>query len=211
MGILATTLLLAVAATVPQQPWSGECVGVTDGDTISVMHQGAAVTIRIWGIDAPESGAEYSNRAKQFLSRRVFRKQVRVTPKDTDRYQRTVAQVSVDGEDIGQALVREGLVWHWPQYSHNDTTLAAVESQAKSARRNIWSLPNPVPPWEQQRALRAADQAVPSETVFHGNVNSKIFHAPWCRYYTCKNCTRVFTSRDDAIQAGYRPGKICKA
>jgi len=44
---------------------------------------------------------------------------------------------------------------------------------------------------------------------YHGNVNSHVFHAPGCRYYNCQNCTAVFHSRQAAIQAGYRPCKIC--
>lgn len=49
-----------------------------------------------------------------------------------------------------------------------------------------------------------------TETVYHGNVRSKKFHRPGCRYYDCKNCTARFTSREQAIQAGYVPCKVCK-
>lgn len=45
--------------------------------------------------------------------------------------------------------------------------------------------------------------------TYHGNVKSGVFHAPSCRYYDCKNCNAVFHSRQDAINAGYRPCKIC--
>jgi len=48
-----------------------------------------------------------------------------------------------------------------------------------------------------------------SGTVYHGNVKSKVFHHPGCRWYNCKNCTRVFYSREEAINAAYRPCKIC--
>ncbi|WP_246803911.1 Ada metal-binding domain-containing protein [Desulfosarcina cetonica] len=46
--------------------------------------------------------------------------------------------------------------------------------------------------------------------IYHGNVDSHIFHKPSCRYYNCKKCTKKFTSREDAIEAGYRPCKVCK-
>jgi methylphosphotriester-DNA--protein-cysteine methyltransferase len=49
-----------------------------------------------------------------------------------------------------------------------------------------------------------------AETVYHGNVRSKKFHRPGCRYYNCKNCVVRFTSRAQAIQAGYVPCKVCK-
>ncbi|MBU4575560.1 MAG: hypothetical protein KUA39_18040, partial [Desulfarculus sp.] len=53
----------------------------------------------------------------------------------------------------------------------------------------------------QPQTVRVAQ----TETVYHGNVRSKKFHRPSCRYYDCKNCTARFTSREQAIQAGYVP------
>ena len=49
-----------------------------------------------------------------------------------------------------------------------------------------------------------------ADTEYHGNVSSKIFHGPDCRYYDCKNCTAIFNTREEAINSGYRPCKICK-
>ncbi len=45
--------------------------------------------------------------------------------------------------------------------------------------------------------------------VYHGNKKSKVFHKSSCRYYNCKNCTKIFYSRKEAIHAGYHPCKIC--
>ena len=44
---------------------------------------------------------------------------------------------------------------------------------------------------------------------YHGDKSSMIFHQSSCRHYNCKNCTVVFTSREAAIAAGYRPCKVC--
>jgi hypothetical protein len=45
---------------------------------------------------------------------------------------------------------------------------------------------------------------------YHGNVESWIFHASHCRWYRCKHCTAVFETRQEAIDGGYRPCKVCK-
>jgi len=45
---------------------------------------------------------------------------------------------------------------------------------------------------------------------YHGNVKSKIFHDADCRYFDCKSCVAVFENRDEAIEADYRPCKVCK-
>ncbi|MCJ2165949.1 MULTISPECIES: Ada metal-binding domain-containing protein [unclassified Pseudodesulfovibrio] len=58
--------------------------------------------------------------------------------------------------------------------------------------------------------LRLPGEAQAASTVYHGNRNSYIFHQPACRYYNCKNCSVVFTSRQEALGAGFRPCKICK-
>ena len=59
-------------------------------------------------------------------------------------------------------------------------------------------------------AVPPAQVARLADVEYHGNVKSHIFHGPNCRYYDCKNCVRVFTTRQAAIKAGYRPCKICK-
>ncbi len=46
--------------------------------------------------------------------------------------------------------------------------------------------------------------------IYHGNIESKIFHKSSCRYYNCKNCIKNFSSREEALRAGYRPCKVCK-
>lgn len=46
--------------------WSGECVGVTDGDTLKVLRAGRTeVKIRLYGVDAPESMQAWGSRSKQ--------------------------------------------------------------------------------------------------------------------------------------------------
>lgn len=44
----------------------------------------------------------------------------------------------------------------------------------------------------------------------HGNVDSRIYHNARCRYFTCKKCTAVFSSPQEAQKNGYRPCKVCK-
>jgi hypothetical protein len=44
---------------------------------------------------------------------------------------------------------------------------------------------------------------------FHGNVRSKVYHAPGCANYNCPNCTAIFHTKEEAEKAGYRPDKAC--
>ena len=44
---------------------------------------------------------------------------------------------------------------------------------------------------------------------YHGNQNSKVFHAPGCKDYDCKNCVVTFEAIEAATKAGFRPHKSC--
>ena len=74
------------------QTFDTKVVGVHDGDTITVYDGREQTRIRLDGIDCPENGTDFSQRAKQFTSDLVFGKQVRIEGKETDRYGRLVAR-----------------------------------------------------------------------------------------------------------------------
>jgi endonuclease YncB( thermonuclease family) len=48
--------------------FSGRVVGVIDGDTLEVLHNRHPERIRLSGIDRPEKGQAFGNRAKQAIS-----------------------------------------------------------------------------------------------------------------------------------------------
>jgi endonuclease YncB( thermonuclease family) len=196
------TVGLAIVTLTAAERFTGRVVGVSDGDTISVLHQGRAVQIRLEGIDCPEDGQAFGERAKQFTSDRVFGREVDVDVRDVDRYGRLVARVVIDGQDLSVALLRAGLAWHYTEHS-TDRTLATAELEARVARRGLWEAGSPTPPWEYRRPVPA------TEGPFHGNVRSRVFHSPTCQDYNCPHCTAEFTSRADAEREGYRPHPVC--
>ncbi len=128
--------------------FSGRVVGVSDGDTITVMHNGKGERIRLHGIDCPEKRQAFGKRAKQFTSNLVFAKTVTVQALDLDRYGRTVGVVLLpDGRSLNHELVRAGLAWMYRRYT-NDQSLSDLEEKARVARRGLWVDANPIPPWE---------------------------------------------------------------
>jgi len=88
---------------------AGKVVGVTDGDTITVLDgANTQYKIRLAGIDAPERGQVFGTKSKQALSDKVFGKQVRVDWTEHDRYQRIIGEVYVGDRWINLELVQEG-------------------------------------------------------------------------------------------------------
>ena len=205
MRILAIALVwLGTSAFI--QTFDAKVVGVSDGDTITVYDGREQTRIRLDGIDCPETGADFSQRAKQFTSEIVFGKQVRIEGKETDRYGRLVARIKVGGTDVSLALVEAGLAWHYKQYS-DDQVLAAAEVVAKAKKIGVWSLPNPVPPWDHRSGVASATSS--TSGPYHGNSRSKVYHAQGCQYFDCKNCTVNLASKETAARQGFRPHERC--
>jgi len=138
--ILSASPVLAVSLT-------GKCTGVSDGDTITVLNGKAQVRIRLEGVDAPELHQDFGQKAKQFTSNLTFGKTVTINVVTIDRYGRTIGRVIVNGKDVSLELIKAGLAWHYLKYS-SDPVLAKAEQQARAGKKGLWSMKNPVPPWD---------------------------------------------------------------
>ncbi len=134
--------------------FTGRVVGVSDGDTITVLNGKQPIKVRLWGIDAPENAQAFGSVAKQYTSVACFGKTVTVYPQAVDRYRRTVAVVYVAKRGcLNYLLVNEGMAWHYSKYTSNEK-LARYQAAAKSARRGLWQDKNPTPPWDFRRSKR---------------------------------------------------------
>ena len=210
------SLLIILMFVVSASAWEGKCVGIADGDTITVMHNGKGERIRLYGIDTPERRQDFGNRAKQFTSDMVFGKVVEVKSIDMDRYGRTVGLVYVGGQSLNEELIKAGYAWVYRKYCKQRFCSAWLthEDEARRSGIGLWAHSNPIPPWDfrhsKRRSVTASATISPASGGYHGNVKSHVFHRSGCRYYNCKNCTAVFQSREEAIAAGYRPCKVCK-
>jgi endonuclease YncB( thermonuclease family) len=151
-------LYLLILLLLPQLSfaWQGKVVGVSDGDTITVMHAGKGEKIRLYGVDCPEKHQDFGQKAKQFTSNMVYGKTVDVEPVTTDRYGRTVGLVSVNGKSINEELLKAGLAWVFTRYCDKPCCKQWYKYQEEARQRkvNLWSMPNPVPPWEFRRENR---------------------------------------------------------
>jgi len=149
--LLFALFLVCLLSPLTAQAWEGKVVGVTDGDTITVLQDKTPVKVRLYGIDCPEKRQAFGTRAKQFTSDLVFGKVVDVWsyPGYVDRYGRTVGIVRLADETVvNQEIVRVGFGWVYPAYCKKPVCLEwkRLESEAASARLGLWRNENPVPP-----------------------------------------------------------------
>ncbi len=58
------------------QTYTGKVTAVKDGDTIEMLVNGKAVRIRLFGVDSPEKGQAFGEKARQYTSSLCFGKVV---------------------------------------------------------------------------------------------------------------------------------------
>jgi endonuclease YncB( thermonuclease family) len=158
--------------------FTGQVVGVIDGVSIRVMHNGRAEEIRLNSIDCPEKSQAYGKKAKQATSEFVFGKEVTVNTTGKDRYGRTLASVMLPGErNLNHELVKEGWCWWYRKYASADTVLEGLEKEAREAKKGLWADPQPVPPWVYRKARRGQtldlSDLVPLDAETEGNTSTR--------------------------------------
>jgi endonuclease YncB( thermonuclease family) len=192
---------------------TGKVVGVSDGDTITVLDdQKRQHKIRLDGIDAPKSNQDYGSRAKQSLSDLVFGKTVTVTISKEDKYGCLLGQVTLDFKNINREQISRGMAWFYRFYAQelrpeDARVYEQAEAQARKERRGLWADASPTPPWDFRRGKTAKASGLeqlspwdcrPSKTAkapsamppapatgqIIGNRNSKIYHLSNCPDYS---------------------------
>jgi endonuclease YncB( thermonuclease family) len=215
---LALCLALATALPVAADP-SGP-LRVIDGDTIEV----AGVTIRLFGIDAPEADQTCTRDdgtlwdcgvwATAQVTALLDAAPVTCTPLDTDRYGRTVARCLQGDEDIAALIVSRGLALAYRDYSWD---YDLHEKSAQVAGVGLWSGSFQTPAdWRADRnpAPQPAAQPASGDCIIKGNISSsgRIFHQPHNRDYDDTRIDpdrgeRWFCTPDEAIAAGWRAAR----
>jgi endonuclease YncB( thermonuclease family) len=209
---LVATLLVATPALAD----SAGRLTVIDGDTFDI----GGTRVRLFGVDAPEqdqtctatNGAQWECGA--WVTAQVTSlydgTRATCTRVDTDRYAREVSRCTVNGNDLGQALVLAGLATAYRAYSM-DYDLAEKSAQVTGA--GIWSGTFEAPA-EFRADQRPAEQAAPGDCIIKGNISDSghIYHVPGNENYADTRINtsrgeRWFCSEAEARAAGWRPAR----
>jgi micrococcal nuclease len=159
---LIAVLVVLLPLPALAEEFTGQVVGITDGDTIRVLRGAEEIKIRLEGIDCPESRQAFGTKAKQATSDLAFGKTVTVQVKGKDRYERTLADIILpDGRILNRELVRLGFAWWYRKYSKYES-LGKLESEAREAKRGLWADNNPIPPWDWRHGQQTPATKVPA-------------------------------------------------
>jgi endonuclease YncB( thermonuclease family) len=116
---IVLAFLLASNATAAET-LSGRVIGISDGDTLTVLVKEHQVKVRINGIDAPEKGQAFAEQSKQNLAKMAFQRDARLECHKKDQYGRNVCKVWVQPSDcpicgqtldVGHAQIIAGMAW----------------------------------------------------------------------------------------------------
>ncbi|MBQ6627275.1 MAG: thermonuclease family protein [Methanobrevibacter sp.] len=179
------------------------CTKVVDGDTIYLDN---GEKVRFVGVNTPERGVEGYIASKNFVQKLCLNKEVGLDIDDSkhhDKYGRTLAVVIVDGKNVNEMLLKEGLaeIMYMPPsefYPYNwadgNTHVADTHSSSSSSDSS------------------STDSSSSSGSgSYVGNANTGKFHVSSCssvNKMSEKNKV-FFSSRDEAINQGYVPCKRC--
>ncbi len=129
-----------------------EVVGISDGDSLRILLDGEAQPLRLAGIDCPERGQPFGDKARQGTASMAHGRKVQITITDRDRYGRAVGSVLLpDGKELNAELLRLGLAWWYRSFAPERRDYQRLEKEARKARRGLWSEKNPSPPWEWRK------------------------------------------------------------
>ena len=181
----------------------GVCVKVVDGDTIYLDN---GKKIRFVGVNTPEKGVTGAMTSKSFVEKLCLGKTVGIdvdNAKRSDKYSRTLGVVIVDGKNVNEMLLKEGLaeVMYIPPSEFNPYTWA---NNSTHTADSYTSYSNTV-------SKDTSSSSSSNSGSYIGNSNTGKFHETTCKWgQKISSYNKVtFNSRSDAINQGYQPCKVC--
>lgn len=208
---------------------SGVVARVVDGDTFSVVVNGKTETVRVIGIDTPETvkpntpvecfGVEASNKAKLLLQNQTVELIFDNSQGERDKYDRLLAYTTLpDGSDFGEVMIRGGFAREYTYASSydNQTRYKAAQSDASSRNVGLWADDacnnGVVTEQPTDEVLPPTVSNVSGDCNIKGNISSsgeKIYHTPGQQHYTdtvidVGKGERWFCSESEAVDAGWR-------
>ena len=140
------------------QRFEGRIVRVSDGNTITLLHaDNRQHMIRFDEIDAPERGQPFWTALQRRVAKLLTNREGVSKSSRTDRYQRRVYCVLVDGTDAGLEQIRVEMAWYFrcnakELLPSRRRQYDKMEAHAQSGRRGLWADDEPVPPWDCRKS-----------------------------------------------------------
>jgi micrococcal nuclease len=150
----ALVVVSALATAVRSQdapPVTSKVARVVDGDTVVLTIDGKATTVRLIGVDTPETVhpskpvERFGKEASRFTRDLLTGKSVAVERErgsTRDRYGRELAYLRLDGLDVNREIIRCGYGFAYVKYPFaRMESYRAAEREAREQGRGLWAFP----------------------------------------------------------------------
>lgn len=199
-----------------------EVISVIDGDTIKIKYQNETVSVRLIGVNTPEtvdprtSVECYGQEASEYLKQLLTGKQVRIesdsSQANRDKYGRLLRYVYLNNEDIGLELISNGYGYEYTYDTPYTKQSAYRQAQATASaqEKGLWAdgvcqnevtVNNNSSSSSQTTTQPTAPSTSQSPTpcTIKGNISQstgeRIYHMPGQRYYDSTQIDPVYGER----------------
>jgi micrococcal nuclease len=140
LGLLLSSLVWA------NEMISGKVVTVIDGNTLEVFtSEKETYKILLFGVDSPELGQEFGDKAKRYLEKLILDKNVTIEIQGKDRLGNRLGIILIEGEDPRMQLLEEGLAWTSERQPIQE--FETIKEKAREKGKGLWKEQEPTPPW----------------------------------------------------------------
>lgn len=195
-----------------------DVVRVVDGDTIVVDLNEKQEKVRFLLIDTPESvhrdaskNTEFGKIASDFTKNLLENQKVSLEfdVAERDRYGRLLAYVYLDDEMINETLLKEGMAKvtvFQPNVKYVDR-FRELEKEARDNKIGIWK--DGVSAFQDNKQSNNENKVNTGSYI--ANANTMKFHKSNCKHAnSIADYNKVsLNNRDEAIEQGYEPCKVC--
>lgn len=130
---------------------------ISDGDTLTCYRlnlRRSETKLRFAYVDAPESSQSYGAESHRLIKKMVYKKIVRVTITDIDRYGRCVGVIHRYRKNMNEEMVKRGAAWVYEDYIKDPKQkkhLLALQATAKRNKKGLWRGTRPVRPSDYRK------------------------------------------------------------
>lgn len=200
-------------------------LSVVDGDTIKIKIGTKSETVRIIGIDTPETvdprkpvqcyGKEASAKMKSLVNGKTITLE-KNPAEERDKYQRLLRYVWLNGADVGAKMIQDGFAFSYKQYPHPKLdAYNKLEQAARTAGKGLWG--KACSSTAAATSKSSSSSTARSSCVIKGNISSsreKIYHLPGCKSYNQTIIDpsageQMFCTEQAAKAAGWRKALNC--
>ena len=194
---------------------TGQVVKVEDGDVIVVLtDSNEKIIVRLAGIDSPEKGQAFGDRARESTSGMVLWENVSVIPTAIEK-DLVLGLVYINNKSLNEHLVKKGFAWVYKEICTMDVCDKWVkyEQEARSSKIGLWRKSKPMSPWDFRKKIistvRQQQKRKPKgiEIIYSRDYKKEIFHKYGCVDFNCRSCYTL--TKKEALSRGSEPCEKC--